>query len=48
MDSDLDGWKRYEEEEELEANLSEEDVLRELEDMVGAEEFAEIWNDRVL
>jgi hypothetical protein len=45
-DSEFDDWKAFDEEEELEAEHSDEDALREFEEMMGDEEYAELWSTR--
>ena len=45
-DSEFDGCKTYDEMQEMKASKEdEEDHLRELEDMLDAEEYAELWNE---
>jgi hypothetical protein len=45
-DPEFDYWKGFDEQEELEAQLSDEDALREFEEMMGDEEYAELWSTR--
>jgi len=44
-DSEFDDWKAFDEE-ELEAEHSDEEALREFEEMMGDEEYAELWSTR--
>ena len=46
VDSEFDDWKAFDEEEELEAEHSDDDALREFEEMMGDEEYAELWSTR--
>ena len=46
VDSDFDDWKAFDEE-ELEAKQSDKDALREFEEMMGDEEYAELWSTRM-
>ena len=43
-DNEFDDWKAFDEEEENEADCSDEDALREFEEMMGNEEYAELWS----
>ena len=43
-DSEFDDWRAFDEEEELEAECSDEDALREFKEMMGNEEYAELWS----
>ena len=47
VDSEFDDWKAFDEEEELEAEQSDKDALREFEEMMGDEEYAELWSTRM-
>lgn len=46
VDSEFDDWKAFDEEDEFEAENSDEDALREFEEMMGDEEYAELWSTR--
>jgi hypothetical protein len=50
LDSEFDDWKTYDEGREMKGQPSDEneleDQLRELEDMLDAEEYAELWESR--
>jgi hypothetical protein len=43
-DPEFDDWKAFDEEEENEAERSDEDGLKEFEEMMGDEEYAELWS----
>lgn len=44
VDSEFDEWKAFDE--EVEAERSDDDALREFEEMMGDEEYAELWSTR--
>ena len=45
--SEFDDWKAFDEEEEFEAERSDDDALREYEEIMGDEEYAELWSTRM-
>ena len=45
VDSEFEDWKAFDQE-ELEVEHSDEDALREFEEMMGDEEYAELWSTR--
>lgn len=44
--SEFDEWKAFDEDEELEAERSDDDALREFEEIMGDKEYAELWSTR--
>lgn len=46
--SEFDAWKTFDEDSELDARVSDEEKLKELEDILTAEQYAQLWEDRAL